>query len=56
MLVKLGAPTEEVVAAVQKELGTSPDITMECSGAESSVNLAILVSVLKSETYFFSNE
>ena len=35
---------QAVAENVRNELGTQPDITIECSGAESSIQTAIFVS------------
>jgi len=42
-LSKVGEDEEETVKAVYSLLGGAPDITIECSGAEASIRLAILV-------------
>lgn len=48
VFIKSGVQAEQLVGEVQACFGGSlPEVTIECSGAEASVNLAILVSVLK---------
>ena len=44
LTIKPGQTPEELAKMVEETLGGLPDITIECSGAESSVKLAILVS------------
>ena len=46
MKVQAGQTPEELVKIIEQTLGGNPDITIECSGAESSIKLAILVSSL----------
>jgi L-iditol 2-dehydrogenase len=42
--VTAGETVEDLVKRVQDTLGGAPDITIECSGAESSIKLAILAT------------
>jgi L-iditol 2-dehydrogenase len=42
-LSKVGENEQETVKAVHSLLGGAPDITIDCSGAEASIRLAILV-------------
>ena len=44
LLIEPGMETEPMANQVIELLGGSPDITLECSGAESSLNLAIFVT------------
>lgn len=47
VLVKAGTTEQELADAVQAAMGGQrPDVTIECSGAESSIRLSILVSAL----------
>jgi len=46
-LSKVGEDEQETVKAVHSLLDGAPDITIDCSGAEESIRLAILV-----RTYF----
>lgn len=59
VLVK-SSDVETLVQKIKEELGGMPNITIECSGAESSIRLGILVSVfcsfyLASHLVFFSH-
>ena len=48
ILVGQGKEEEQVLASIKENFGgESPDITIECSGAESAIRLAILVSIFK---------
>ena len=42
-LSKVGEDEQETVKTVYSLLGGAPDITIDCSGAEASIRLAILV-------------
>jgi L-iditol 2-dehydrogenase len=44
VLIKPGQGAEETAKIVVETLGQQPDITLECSGAESSIKLAILAT------------
>jgi len=44
LLIKMNVETEALADQVIQLLGDSPNITLECSGAESSLNLAIYVT------------
>jgi len=44
LLIKPNMDTESLAQQVEELLGDSPNITLECSGAESSLNLAIYVT------------
>lgn len=44
------ASVEDLAKQVQEKLGVMPDISIECSGAEASIKLAILV---RSQQYIF---
>jgi L-iditol 2-dehydrogenase len=39
-----GGKVEDLVREVEEKLGSNPDVTVECSGAESSIKLSILVT------------
>ena len=45
LLSKPGDNEKETVEKVHSILGGPPDITIDCSGAEANIRLAILVSV-----------
>ncbi len=42
VLIKNGISVEQLVDKVKEEIGQMPDISLECSGIESSIKLAIL--------------
>jgi L-iditol 2-dehydrogenase len=42
----VGEDEQEVVKAVHSLLGGAPDITIDCSGAEATIRLAILVRTI----------
>jgi L-iditol 2-dehydrogenase len=42
VLIKAGLSVEQFVDKVKEEIGQRPDISIECSGIESSIKLAIL--------------
>lgn len=45
ILVK-GKQAEDLVKEITTKIGKHPDVTIECSGVESSVKLAILVRMM----------
>ena len=49
ILVEKASTEKDLSEKIKSELNSAPDVSIECSGAESSVRLAILVSTL--ETY-----
>ena len=47
--VKRGDVPEEVAKKVEEHLGSQPNVTIECTGVESSIQTAIYVSWLRSQ-------
>lgn len=47
VLIEKGASEEDVAKKVADEVGGAPDRTIECSGAQFSVNLGVIVCLIK---------
>lgn len=47
VLIERGASEEDVAKKVSDEIGGAPDRTIECSGAQFSVNLGVIVCLTK---------
>lgn len=45
--VSTSATAQQLAKEVERELGEKPDVSIECSGAEPSIKLAILVCMVQ---------
>lgn len=51
LMVKKGDGPQQLAQSVEDMLGVQPDVTIECTGVESSVQTAIYVSDLVNVSY-----